>query len=292
MSELVSVIIPVYNNEKYLAKTIDSALMQSYVDIEILLINDGSTDNSKEICQRYLEDKRVRYFDHENKGSGYTRNVGISESKGKYIAFLDSDDIWHKDKLEKQILLFERDETIDVVYSRIEVIDASDNKFSDYNIRLYSGNILDQLYIDNFICTSSVVLRKKVLEETGLFDEQFRISQDYEFWLRVALTSKFAFVNECLVQYRVHDAQISKKVKNRIDALKQIYNKFDKNNPKRVSLISKLKSRSLGFENKASYYKSNNDKIMEFKSHLTSLYYYPFNYNAFAGLVKLFIGYR
>lgn len=292
MIPLVSVVIPVYNNELYLAKTIISVLKQSYDNTQILLINDGSTDNSKEICLSYLEDKRVMYFEHENKGSGYTRNVGISESKGAYIAFIDSDDVWHKDKLKKQMMLFQTDETIDIVYSRIEIIDAYDKLVSDYNIRLHSGNVLDHLYIDNFICTSSVVLKKNILEKTGMFDEQFRISQDYEFWLRVALTSTFAFVNECLVQYRVHDAQISKKVKNRMDALEIIYNKFDKNNPKSVSLVAKLKSRSLGFENKASYYKSNNEKIKEMKSHLVSLCYYPFNYNALAGLVKLFIGYR
>lgn len=198
MSGKVSVIIPTFNREKFITKAIDSVMDQTYQDFEIVVLDDGSTDNTRDILKRY--DDRVRYFYQENRGIASARNEAIKRSTGEYIAFLDSDDYWVREKLEKQIHLFDMHSEYGMVASCCSSI-RLDGSFREKNRPGMSGWVLTDLFKKNFIRTSSAVIKRECLDQVGLFDETFRECEEYDLWLRVAARYPVGFINESLAVY-------------------------------------------------------------------------------------------
>lgn len=205
MNNLISIIIPAYNAEKYIKETIDSALEQTHKNIEIIIVNDGSTDNTENIIKSYTDD-RIKYFKQKNSGlAGIARNTGIRQANGDYIAFLDADDIWVKDKLKKQIKIL--DNTTALVYSDGEISGATHKngkKFSDFS-KFYRGRVFHNLIKNNFIPTSSVVVKRKALGDVGIFseDKKLRVGEDYDLWLRISKKYKINYCDEILFKYRI-----------------------------------------------------------------------------------------
>lgn len=208
----VSVIIPVYNAEKYIKRTIDSVLNQTYNDFEIIVIDDGSTDNSKKILDEYKD--KVRYFYQNNSGVSSARNNAIKLSSGKYIALLDQDDLWYPQKLEIQINYLKEHPDTALLYSDCNYIDENDN----INFRLfeknksYQGNVFKELIIDNFIPIPTVLIKKEVLEKVGLFLENYTFAEEHELYIRIAKDHKIGYIDEPLAGYRVHDSNLSKQI--------------------------------------------------------------------------------
>lgn len=208
----VSIIIPAYNSAEYIKQAVDSALGQTYKNVEIVVVDDGSTDNTAGVLAPYIKENNIKYIHQENEGAGMARNKGINNSSGEIVAFLDADDIWMPDKLEKQIPLLSNPD-IGVVYSDIEIFGDSfvALRHSEIASGFYRGNILKHLIKGNFIPTSSVVMRRSIF---GIIDgfadnSRFYTVEDYEFWLRVATITKFDYVSDSLVKYRVHKDQLS-----------------------------------------------------------------------------------
>lgn len=203
---LVSVIIPAYNSEKYISDAINSVLSQTYQDHEVIVVNDGSKDNTERIIKPYL--KRITYLYQDNKGSAEARNTGIKASKGEYIAFLDSDDVWSPEKLSLQVKFLNDHPDFDLVYGDYGTF--GENGVIDENFPLTrkfprpDGYIFQDLFLRPLIFTSTVMLQKKVLEEVGLFDEQFVNGQDYDLWLRIASKHKIGYVPKVIAMYRQH----------------------------------------------------------------------------------------
>ena len=197
---LVSVIIPTYNREKILPRALNSVIEQTYNNWEIIVVDDRSTDNTKKVVQEYIKnDKRIKYVTNTYKqGSGGARNKGIENSKGEYIAFLDSDDFWEKDKLEIQLK---------------EMIKAQNSfsctsvKYINYPYSLRSkgkqesGNVFDRLLLTNFMMISAVIIKREVLDKVGFFDESMFTSQDWDLWLRTAKIFELLFINIPLGTY-------------------------------------------------------------------------------------------
>lgn len=225
----VSIIITSYNYGKYLPYAIDSALHQTIQDCEIVVIDDGSTDNTNEVVQHYISDSRVKYIYQENAGQPKAKNRGIMESSGDFIAFLDADDIWMPSKLEQQIPLFD-DPDVGVVYSRRKWIDPDGNEIPGNERILQRGNILDQIFVDNFICFSSSIIRRSILDEVGYFDENIPMGIDYDLWIRLAARCRFDFIDAPLVKYRTGHANLSKNVMRRYECAHRIMDKA-MNNP-------------------------------------------------------------
>ncbi len=192
----VSVIIPTYNRAKNLIQSIDSVMNQTYQDLEIIIVDDGSTDNTKEVLSKY--DGKVRYFYQENRGVSAARNIGIKESRGEFIAFLDSDDSWLGNKLEQQMKLFQYDPSVSLQYSYARYLDKANN-IEFIRPKNVSKSFKDFLYEDTVLPTSSVVLKKSVLEEVGMFDEGLPGIEDYDLWLRCSRKFKIGFIPETLV---------------------------------------------------------------------------------------------
>ncbi len=234
----VSVIIPTYNREYLLSYAIYSVLNQTFQDFELIVIDDGSVDKTKKVVEEFQKkDNRISYFYQKNKGSSSARNLGIKKSKGEYIAFLDSDDRWLPEKLEKQLTLFEKaKENIGIV--SCSAIDYSNERelkehsFDKLKKEEYFPKILDKCFIHS---PSSVVIKKKVIKDVGYFDEKLETCQDWEMWIRILEKYELDFVFSPLFKYYVHSFNISKKrtKKRDLEILKYVLNKhkekYDRN---------------------------------------------------------------
>jgi len=209
---LVSVVIPVYNGQRYLRQTIDSVLAQTYPAIEVIVVNDGSTDDSAEIIASY--GSRLVAINQDNQGVSLARNAGISKAKGRFIALLDHDDWWLPEKIEKQVAVFLADEGIDLVHTGAKFYDEATSSFRpplnpDEKRKRLFGHCYEYLLQDNVIVSSSVVVRSSVLEYAGYYNPQMRNNtcQDYDLWLRLAKHGRFGYVPERLTVFRVHTRQ-------------------------------------------------------------------------------------
>jgi len=212
---LVSVIVPAYNHEQYIADCLKSIINQTYINIELIVINDGSSDNTHNVILSLSDEcrkrfKRFEYVDKEkNEGIAKTLNQGIKLSKGKYISFIGSDDIWARDKIEKQLEILENNDNL-VVWSEGLIIDAhgkyTGGTFTEMHgasARKKSGNIFQELLKGNFICGQSVILKKENLGNIS-FDEELKYLNDYKFMVDISKRYEFYFISEPLVMYRIH----------------------------------------------------------------------------------------
>jgi glycosyltransferase involved in cell wall biosynthesis len=208
---LVSVLMGSYNHEPYLSEAIDSVLNQSFRDLELIIIDDCSTDRSKEIIENYQrKDERVRALFHsKNQGIAKTHNELLAEAKGYYISFLDSDDIWVESKLEKQLKILNEDNSL-IVWSEGEIISAKGvslkktfSQLCKCTNRKNSGYIFEYLLMGNFIFGQSVILQRKYVNGIK-FDEQLRYINDWKFMVDLAKKYRFFFINESLAKYRIH----------------------------------------------------------------------------------------
>ena len=204
----VSVIIPCYNSEKTIRETIESVLAQTYRDFEIIVVDDGSTDGSKDVILSF--GTKLTYIYQENKGQSAAQNTGIRFAKGDYLAFVDADDLWLPQKLEKQIHLLNVKGVewcyCDCFYFRDGYADKIIEKFSRKVYKPHEGWVLRKLLLGNFISSATPLVSKALIMRCGLFDESqdIRIGQDWDHWLRLAANAEVAYVNEPLAMHRLH----------------------------------------------------------------------------------------
>ena len=212
----VSVVIPTYNRCQFLPQAVDSVLSQTLRDLEIIVVDDGSTDGTAEtVRERY--GTSIRYIRQENQGRSKARNVGMEMATGKYIALLDSDDTWKEGKLEKQIRLLEASPEVGLAHTFTEVTDSNgtpDPTQTSMRLRLHAAALkrgYDYLNMSRecVMFTSTVVVRRERLREIGLMDEAISSLEDWDWYLRAALVTKIATVPEPLVLYRTHGANTS-----------------------------------------------------------------------------------
>ena len=216
---LVSVIIPVYNAEKYLDRTLNSIFMQTYKNYEIVLVDDQSNDNSAHIISKYKEihPEIFYYLQPENKGAGYARNKALELAKGQYVAFLDSDDLWKPDKLEKQIQLL-KDKNGEFCFTAIEMIDGEDKIIKS---KRKVKEEIDYIFLlsNTMIPTSSVLVDRC---KSGDFRMHIRRGgQDYATWLALLRDGTTAYgIDEALVSYRIDGQSLSS---NKLKSVIQIW---------------------------------------------------------------------
>lgn len=202
----VSVVIPTYNRANLIVETIVSALGQSFSDREIIVVDDGSTDHTPEVLKPFED--QIIYIRQPNSGPAKARNTGIRMAKGKYIAFLDSDDLWLPEKLELQYQALEQNPQQGLVFT--DVMWFSDGEVMVPSLReryqLHTGEVFEKLLFDNWIATSSVLVKKECLEQVGGFDEDPRITfvEDWNLWIRLARHYQFGMVEKALVKRRYH----------------------------------------------------------------------------------------
>lgn len=219
---LVSVIIPVYNCVEYLERALESVLQQEGVAVEVVLI-DSSTDKSCVMPSR-CADPRVRRYFQEPRGVSAARNLGIQHAKGEFIAFQDADDEWLSEKLLVQVAAFQRHPDAGLVFTdTMAFCDGGvvQDAMSRHLLRdwcqvnatqfpgCYYGDTYAELLLHNFMNTSSVMVRRAVLEQSGSFDENFKVGEDYDLWLRIARSYRMIFLDRVYCKYRVRDDGLS-----------------------------------------------------------------------------------
>ncbi|ACE84564.1 glycosyltransferase family 2 protein [Cellvibrio japonicus] len=223
---LVSVVIATYNMGQYLAQAVESILNQTWKNLEVIVVDDGSTDDTEQVMQAYQANTRVYYLKTINQGQPKAKNTGINNTKGDYIAFCDADDFWEPFKLEVQLPLF-NNPAVGVVYSEVSNIDEQNRRYvRPANEVRHSGQVTNQLMIENFVPFGTSVIRRACIERNGVFDEEFRMGIDWDLWLRYSLDWEFAYTPERTYVYRVWSGQMSTNYRGRYDFAIRILNKF------------------------------------------------------------------
>jgi glycosyltransferase involved in cell wall biosynthesis len=225
----VSVIIPAYNSAKYLPQAIDSVLQQTYNDYEIIIINDGSTDNTPEVIQPYLKLSAVRYFAQENLGVSAARNRGLQEARGEFIAFLDADDIYFPDKLQAQIALFAAHPQIGIVNSGFRIIQENGEPIMDVKRWKDIPDLTPEIWLlHKPVLPSAMMYRKEWFDRVGEFDPELFSSEDVEVTLRmVAQGCQAMWLPEITIYYRRHQASVTwKHTLRQAENSEEMQNKF------------------------------------------------------------------
>ena len=208
----VSVVIPVYNRERYVRTTIESVLQQSYRHIELIVVDDGSNDGSRAAIESFGD--RLRLLEHPgraNKGQSAALNLGLAHATGRYIAFLDSDDVWMPDKLAVQVRYLEQHADVGLVYGNGIAIDENGHKLYDiyrsgHHERSDPCRVLLDCY---FLLPNNALLRRELMERAGGFDESLRAAQDHDMAIRVAELTRLAYIDQPVFCYRRHPDSIS-----------------------------------------------------------------------------------
>lgn len=204
-SPLVSVLIPVYNSEAYVKEAVDSILNQTYQNLEVIIINDGSSDGSLEILEN-IQDLRVQLVSRENRGLVQTLNEGIDLATGEFLVRMDSDDISTEDRIEKQLKYMLKNQEVVVCgcfyeeFGARQVIIKNPTKYTTIERNLCWGPV---------VCHPSVMIKKSVFEDGLRFEDEFFTAEDYKLWVDVLEKGKIANIPEVLLKYRVHDGQIT-----------------------------------------------------------------------------------
>ena len=208
---LVSVVIPTRDRSWCLPEAIESVLAQSYKDVEIIVIDDGSRDDTRKVVSRY--GGKLRYYYQENKGVVSARNRGLSEARGEYVAFLDDDDLWAPGMLERAVSAFrssEGDTGVVYVGYRYLLRDGDKSRPLDRKVKCFSGDVFERLIMGNFIPLPSAVIKRECLEKAGGFDERIGWYEDWELFLRLSLHGyRFLFIDEPLLYIRIHGSNRS-----------------------------------------------------------------------------------
>ena len=229
--KLITVIIPNHNYARYLDQAIQSVLEQSYDNLELIVVNNGSTDNSMEVLEGY--GNKIRLINQPNFGQSGARNSGLLASKGEYIAFLDADDFWDLTKLEKQIELL--NETTQLVYCGISPFKDPGRKKLQSVLPKYKGNCAN--YFINFPGESIVLsgestalFSRELLKRVGIFDEELNSTAGWDFFRRCSWLTNFDFISEPLVNYRLHSSNMSNANTKVILDMRRAYSKLFEDN--------------------------------------------------------------
>lgn len=208
----ISIIIPAYNAESTILETIKSVQEQSFSDWELIVINDGSTDNTIELVNA-IKDSRIKIFSYENGGLPVARNRGISQATADFIAFLDADDLWTVDKLELQLAALQKNPKAGVAYSwTLNMNETGDTFHSGDNV-FFKGNVYGELLITNFIANgSNPLIRREAIESVGEFDPTLSSCEDWDYWFRLASHWDFVVVPKPQILYRHSSRSMSAKV--------------------------------------------------------------------------------
>lgn len=208
----ISAIIPAFNCERYVAEALESVFHQSYPPEEVIVVDDGSTDGTREAVKPYQD--AIIYVYQKNAGEPAARNTGIRHASGQFIAFLDADDLWLPEKLELQMDYLEKRAEVGLVYSDMKIFDqhgiVRESVKEWLKMSPPSGYIFPQLFAETLFGSGTVVFRKACIEKVGLFDETFFVGSDYEMWLRMARHFQFGYLDKPLLMYRHHPAMATR----------------------------------------------------------------------------------
>lgn len=276
---LASIIIPAYNAKQYISETVQSVLNQTHTNWELIIIDDGSIDNTLEIIEAFAKtDSRIKYLTKHNSGVSDTRNKGLSMAKGEFISFLDADDIWNKENLEEKIKFIKKND-IDVAYSNCEKIDSNSNSLNNILTGTDSPLLSDILLLrGNYITApSGIVLKKSVLDKIGGFDTNLSNNADQELWIRILSNNfKIKLIKNVLWKYRVHNNNMSSNIALLEKDSIYIFNKSKSNKLYPTFALQQKAFAKLNLMLAGSWWKNGNNKTRGVYYIIKALINYPF----------------
>jgi len=253
MNTMVTVGIALYNHENYIVKCLESVVKQSFYNIELIVIDDGSSDNSFEIAKKYLDNqdfnKNYKIYTRLNKGMCNTLNEIAQQSKGKYISFIGSDDYWMFNKIEEQVLFLENNPDVALVHSNSIKVDKYNNEigFLDYSLKKNSGKLFKSIIFGKGgINTPSHLYRTEIYKEIGYYDSTLKF-EDTDFWLRLTKIYTVGFINKFHTYYRWHGQNLSdekNKLKFYNDEIVKIFSKNIEDSKLKKSAILRIYRKS------------------------------------------------
>ena len=244
---LISIVIPTFNRSSVILRAINSILNQTFKDFEIIIIDDGSTDETYELLVPLINEKKINYFKFENKGVSKARNLGVAHSESKYVTFLDSDDEWLPHKLLDQVNFLKADNKLRIVFGE-EIWIRNGIRVNQKKIHQKSGGwIFKECVQQCFIAPSSVLLERSLFLEMNGFDEEFLVCEDYDLWLRISVFYQIGFIaHPIITKHGGHDDQLSTKFVAmdfwRIKSMNQLL-KSNKLNQEQVEVVSESMKR-------------------------------------------------
>ena len=297
MNPLISIVIQTFNREHLILDAIETCVLQTYRPLEIVVVDDGSTDRTVEFVQNWSngsshKDVTLKIIKQENKGGNVARNNGIKNATGEFIAFLDSDDIWNTTKLEKQYEFIIQANTIGGVYCGLRQVEVESGKVISDNKRNYTeGFILSHLLIKDVTApTSAFLIRKKVFEAVGGFDKTLKARQDWDMWIRISEKYEIRAIHENLMDLRQHKGlRTASNPQKEIEAYKKIREKYQHLLIKQPINIQK--------EAKANFYKRlgrvhfhhNISKRIAFSYYTKAILLFPKDFDNWAALIGFFL---
>lgn len=293
---LISIIIPAYNAEKFIERTILSAINQAYKDIEVIVLDDGSTDSTGDMVRKLQKkDSRVRYYYQENQGLALSRNRLCEISQGEYIAFLDHDDEWFSDKLELQLELFKTKPSIALVFA--DMLSVSEDKAKDSfryfsNKQPYRGKVFYEFLIEgNFIPLSSVIVRSNILKDYLPFRAGLKIAEEWELFLRMSRGHDFDYLDKPVGIYHLHSNRASRDVLLEVNERLEIMDYWFKRDEKLCSHYRNkfLKAKSDLNLQKAYFYKHNQKFRQGVNEVINCIRIYPLKFELYLKLIKYFL---
>jgi len=228
----VTIVIPAFNQDKFLTDTLKSVKEQSFKNYECIIIDDGSTDNTARVAKDYCDGNKIKYFYQKNKGLAGARNTGLKLAKGKYIHFLDSDDLIYKNFLENMIDKLNKDLSIDVLSCAWNLIDGKGKRVSNKIGPVKSSDYFKDLILKNLFPVHAAVTKRSVFSKVGFFNEELFAMEDWNMWLKIASSGyKFDTLDKLGVSYRRHKKCMTLELDRMVKNLKLFLNNFYNNNP-------------------------------------------------------------
>jgi len=289
--EKVSVIIPAYNKSELTVRTINSVLEQTYQNLEVIVVDDGSTDDTKEKLAGF--GKKIKYIYKENGGACSARNLGIQESTGDFIGLLDCDDLYYPEKISKCVDFLNKHNDSSVVFTAAYFIDLDDNivNASERLIPTDQKKLRESLLLSNIFCNSTIVARRTCFDSVGLYDERVFIPADWDMWIRLSECFKIGYINEKLTGYRITDSYTNGNLEL---AIKEAIYVIDKTFQRKSSTNFKLKKHSIAnvFSGYGLAFAAARNFSKARKYLAASLLYHPFKLNILLYLILLYISPR
>lgn len=284
-----SVIIPAYNKAAFTIKTVESVLAQTYKNLEIIVVDDGSTDQTRSLLAPYQD--RIRYIYKENGGACSARNLGLKVASGKYIGFLDCDDLYVNDKIARSVEFLEKNPDCGFVHTGVDLIDAHDRIVGRFVYAKASrmDRLVPFLIMENFVSNPTVVVRRDCFVIVGSFDENIFTPADWDLWIRLAERYKAGFINAPLSQYRVTDNFIFNKLElSQREEIYVIEKFFQRNAHLRKGM--KKKAMSASHLRYAQCYFLKNDYPRLKREFFQAFKLNPFNFKAWLFFFAFFLG--
>jgi len=265
----VSVLIPSYNAAHFLPISIESALSQTYQDFEIVLIDDGSTDNTRELVSSFMDKypHKISYFKQENKGLAAARNTGIAHARGEYLALLDADDKWLPCRLEEGVRVLDAKAAVGLVHGHVTLMDNNNNEIysTKRDPKPLNGSIFENIFLRkaDIVCPT-VLFRRSCCEKVGLFDVNLsRLGcEDRDLWLRISQEYEIAYIDKVLAQYRMTPQSMSNNLKKMLEGRLYVIDKYC---PKDDKSKYRLRNKAL-----SKVYRDRADWFLLKKNHITA----------------------